>query len=215
MSGEGGGMRKVFCIGFHKTGTSSMARALRDLGYRVTGPNHAQDKEIAAKLEQVTAELSHRYDAFQDNPWPLVYRQMDALHPGSKFILTVRDEDKWYASSRNHFGRRNTPMRELIYGPAAAHPEDNEAVYKARMRRHNAEVEAYFRDRPDDLLVIDITRDGRWEPICAFLGHPVPDQPFPHANRHPYSFIAREAHLMRWRWIRLGRRLAKLAPGRG
>ena len=42
------------------------------------------------------------------------------------------------------------------------------------MRRHNREVREHFRDRPDDLLVIDLTRDGRWEPICEFLGHPVP-----------------------------------------
>ena len=29
---------------------------------------------------------------------------MDALYPGAKFILTVRDEDKWLASNLKHFG---------------------------------------------------------------------------------------------------------------
>ena len=73
---------KVFCVGFQKTGTTTMMHALTELGYRVTGPNHVRDKDIARKLGKLTTELSHRYDAFQDNPWPLVYREIDALHPG-------------------------------------------------------------------------------------------------------------------------------------
>ena len=213
-------VRKVFCIGFHKTGTTSMEQALRILGYRVTGPDHVHDPDIARTLHQVTAELSHRFDAFQDNPWPLVYKEMDALHPGSRFILTVRDAQKWYDSNRNHFRGKTTPMRALIYGPAAGRPNGNEEIYKARMRRHDQEVREYFRDRPDDLLVIDLTRDGRWEPICDFLGHPVPDLPFPHSNKVPYGFVPRAAGALRRHWGRLVRRIAKTAhpwhvgPGR-
>ena len=30
---------KIFCIGFHKTGTKSLGLALGILGYKVTGPN--------------------------------------------------------------------------------------------------------------------------------------------------------------------------------
>jgi Sulfotransferase domain len=211
-----GRVRKVFCIGFHKTGTTSMKQALRILGYRVTGPNNELDRDIAEKLGPLTEELSHRYDAFQDNPWPLVYREMDTLHPGSKFILTERDEDRWYASIRNHFRGKSTPMRKLVYGEAAGGPRDNEALYKARMRRHNQEVRDYFRDRPDDLFVLDVTRDGRWEPLCAFLGHPVPDVPFPHANKLSYSFLPRVGNSLRWRgWILLHRMgLAGPPPGR-
>ena len=205
---------KVFCIGFHKTGTTSMMAALKILGYRVTGPNHVFDKDIAEKLERVTTELSHQYDAFQDNPWPLVYKQMDALHPGSKFILTLRDEQKWYESNRNHFRGKNTPMRALIYGPAAAHPKGNEELYKGRMRRHNAEVIEYFRDRPDDLLVIDITREATWDPLCRFLGKPIPERPFPHANKREYGLIPRGTRALRKGWWMLGRRLGKLGPFR-
>lgn len=200
-------MRKVFCIGFHKTGTSSMRAALEILGYRVTGPDHTGDPDLAATLGRVTAEISQRFDAFQDNPWPLVFREMDALHPGARFILTVRDPQKWYDSNRNHFGSKTTPMRELIYGPGAGAPEGNEAVYKARLARHEREVRAYFRGRPDDLLELDLARDGRWEPLCGFLGHPVPDRPFPHANRIPYGPCGRLAAALRWRARRVRGRL--------
>jgi hypothetical protein len=52
-----------------------------------------------------------------------------------------------------------------------------------RMLTHNSDVIDYFRGRPKDLLVIDITREGNWEPICSFLDEPVPASAFPHANR--------------------------------
>jgi predicted naringenin-chalcone synthase len=48
----------------------------------------------------------------------------------------------------------------------------------ARYERHNEEVLASV--PADRLLVYDI-EDG-WEPLCAFLGVPVPDVPFPHLN---------------------------------
>ena len=118
---------KVFCIGFHKTGTTTMMHVLTELGYRVTGPNGVDSKNLARILGPLTVALSGRYDAFQDNPWPLVYREMDALHPGSKFILTIRDEQKWYNSFGNlsfsssrtscRASRRRSTMRTSISEP--------------------------------------------------------------------------------------------------
>lgn len=199
--------KKVFCIGFQKTGTTTMDQALRILGYRVTGPNHVRDADIAETYERIAAELSQQFDAFQDNPWPLVYRQMDALHPGSRFILTVRDEDRWFDSYRNHFeDRKASPMEVLVYGPEAAWLEGGPELYKGRMRRHNAEVREYFRDRPGDLLVLDVTKDHRWEPICDFLGDPVPDVPFPHSNQRKYTFLPPQIRsVLKKGWRKLGR----------
>ena len=181
---------KVFCIGFQKTGTTTMVEALKLLGYRVTGPDHVRDKDIAEKLERVTAELSHRFDAFQDNPWPLVYRQMDALHPGSKFILTVRDPQKWYESYRNHFeGVPSTPMQRTALRAPRSMTRSTTKVACAATTTRSVD---YFQDRPDDLLVIDVTRDHRWEPICAFLELPVPAAPFPHSNQRKFGFLPRK-----------------------
>lgn len=44
--------------------------------------------------------------------------------------------------------------------------------------RHNDEVKAYV--PPDRLLVFSVAEG--WEPLCAFLGVPVPDEPFPRLN---------------------------------
>ena len=130
----GGGVQesKVFGVGFHKTATTSLRRALQDLGYTVTGPNGRDEVDPAATMLDVAERLSNEFDAFQDNPWPLVYREMDRLHPGSRFILTLRPTDDWIRSVVSHFGGEDTAMRQWIYG--VGHPLGNEAVYTAIQR---------------------------------------------------------------------------------
>lgn len=174
-------MSKIFCIGFHKTGTSSLGAALAQLGYRVKGPVRTRDPHIAERLLKVTLPLVERYDAFQDNPWPILFRTLDERFPGSKFILTVRDPDAWLKSVVAHFGTRTTPMRQLIYG--AGCPLGHEAVYRDRFLKHEREVLEHFRDRPQDLLLLDLKQDNPWLPLCQFLDKPIPDSPFPHINQ--------------------------------
>lgn len=174
---------KVFGIGFHKTATKSLAMALHRLGYRVTGSNAVNDPDIARKALTMAYSLADEYDAFQDNPWPLLYRQMDARYPGSRFILTTRPVEKWIASVVRYFGERSTPMREWIYGAGKGSPLGNEDLYVARYEAHNSDVRAYFRHRPADLLEMSITEGDGWEKLCPFLGKPMPTGPFPHENK--------------------------------
>ena len=171
---------KVFCIGFHKTGTTSIATALATLGYRVTGPNGVRDPDIVSNALGLAHNLVAQYDAFQDNPWPVLYREMDESYPGSKFILMLRDPEAWIASQVRHFGLEETPMRRWIYG--AGCPQGNEAVYVRRFARHNAEVQEHFAGRPNDLLMMELAAGDDWSKLCPFLGKPVPDVPFPHLN---------------------------------
>ena len=73
-------------------------------------------------------------------------------------------------------------MRTWIYG--FGDPVGHEDVYRKRYDEHNADVRAYFAQRPDDLLVIDVTAGDGWDRLCPFLGVDVPDAPFPHRNSH-------------------------------
>ncbi len=173
---------KVFCIGFHKTGTTSLKMALMELGYRVTGPFARRDRNIGETVEAKAREIIAEYAAFQDNPWPIIYRFLDREYPGSKFILSLRPTDKWIASVVDHFGNSAPPMREWIYGPGKGNPVGNEDVYVERYERHNREVLDYFKDRPGDIITFDISAGDGWEKLCAFLGHPVPNTPFPWKN---------------------------------
>jgi hypothetical protein len=171
---------KVFGVGFHKTGTKSLASALTHLGYRVCGPNGVGNPNIAVEARQIAFELTEQYDAFQDNPWPIFYRELYHRYPDAKFILTIRPVDAWIRSAVQHFGTQSTPMREWIYGVGS--PRGNEESYVSRYQRHNREVMDYFSDKPKQLLVLDITAGEGWEKLCPFLDCEVPEIKFPYAN---------------------------------
>ena len=173
--------RKVFCIGFQKTGTTLLRRALQMLGYRATGPNGTQDPDIAASALGMALALATTFDAFADNPWPVLYKELDATFPGSQFILTTRDASAWIASMSRYFGVGETPMRSWIYG--AASPHGNAAKYVARYEEHNREVQRHFAGREADLLVMNLEEGDGWAKLCAFLGLAVPEGKFPHENR--------------------------------
>jgi len=176
--------QKVFCIGFHRTGTTSLAAAFRLLGYaRLTGPNGVNNPNIGNEVHEMVHALAPKFDVFLDNPWPLLYQDLDARYPGSRFILTLRSTESWIRSVVKYFGDVHTPMREWIYGPGCGCPKGKESIYIARYERHNREVQDYFRDRPGDLLVLRFTEGDGWEKLCPFLGKPIPSVAFPHLNR--------------------------------
>lgn len=202
---------KIFCIGFHKTGTTSLSFALNTLGYRVTGPNGVDDPDISSNVLQMVDDLVRRYDAFQDNPWPIAYKELDRKYPGSKFILTLRDSDAWIDSQVRHFGRQETPMRKWIYGVGC--PQGNEEIYLEVFERHNMEVLDYFKDRPHDLLVMNLAKRDGWEKLCPFLGVRIPDVEFPHANKatdRGQSWIRRQFRRAGYALDRLATRFAWL-----
>lgn len=174
--------KKVFGIGFHKTGTKSLGAALERLGYRTCGPRWAQQDDIAeTALPRALAEVP-LFDAFQDNPWPILFRELDHHFPDSKFILTLSPTEDWIARAIKYFGAKQTPMRHWIYG--AGSPLGNEQTYIDRYEAHNRAVQAHFRTRPDQLLVMPLITTPQWEPLCDFLGVETPvGQPFPHKNR--------------------------------
>lgn len=182
--GFGSKRRKVFGIGFHKTGTSSLRAALKLAGYRVAGPNFVTAPDIAETVHTRALKLCRRYDGFQDNPWPLLYEFLDRELPGSKFILTVRDPDGWIGSIQRHFGGGSTPMREWIYGTGRGDPTGNEEVYLRRYLDHNRAVRKYFAGRTDDFLVLDIIGGEGWSRLAPFLGVTAPSEPFPHRNAY-------------------------------
>src|SRR3990172_4553355 len=95
--------QKVFGLGFHKTGTSSLASALHVLGYKVCGQQNNLANDLTNGNIQSFIDLAKNYDGFEDDPWHLLYKEMDLAFPNSKFVLTDRDVDSWYKSCQNHF----------------------------------------------------------------------------------------------------------------
>lgn len=172
---------KIFCIGFQKTGTTSLGRALEVLGYRVCGPIGVTDPRIGRKALSWAVDKVPDYDAFQDNPWPLLYQEMDRLYPGSKFILTTRKPRSWIKSMRKYFGDYEAPAEMWIYGDGIT-PIKNPRKCLKRYKGHNKEVREYFKDRAGDFLEVDLGQGDAWETLCGFLGRPIPNVPFPFSN---------------------------------
>lgn len=176
---------KVFCVGFQKTGTTSLYFALKTLGLRVTGSVglDLSAEELAANGAALCIETMRDFDAAEDMPWPLYFRELDKAYPGSKFILSVRDADAWHASIDRHFGDVDTPMHRFVYGADAGRARGAKARWVERMIAHEIDVKSHFANRPDDLLVMDLEAGDDWTPLCAFLGVEIPPQPFPRKNR--------------------------------
>ena len=174
----------------HKTATTSLHTALEMLGFDSAHWKTAHWAKAIWKEMQIgpQSQTVNRHHALSDLPVPLLYEELDRGYPGSKFILTTRDEDKWIESVRKHWNPEFNRFRRawdsdpfthqvhrLVYGQKGF----NEELFRARYRRHNAEVLAYFADRPGDLLVMPMDEGAGWNELCLFLNCPIPQEPYP------------------------------------
>jgi sulfotransferase family protein len=181
--------RKYFAIGFNKTGTSSIHRVFLASGLYAT-----HDSRWGRKKNQI--EIWHR-QAFSDGG-PRNFARIDRAFPNSRFILNVRDLDAWLDSRIAHLQRtsQRKPRR-----PDGNWRDTDKAVQKwvrARNRHHGA-VLSYFRDRPDDLLVVNFIRDpDAASKIARFCGGPaMAEKPHENPNRAKQSpgYLAHRARI--------------------
>ena len=185
---------KIFCIGFYKTGTTTLFEALRILGYNTVNgdkPGSYPGADDGATLIQQIDAGNFRlptfelFDAFTDNPYFTIWRQIHAMFPDAKYILTVRDEGPWIASCVKFYrNRRIRPMRVWMFGRHAdpSRGPESRAAWLDAYRAHNAAVRDFFKGREHQFLELDPTREPGWQRVCAFLDAPIPDRPWPHAN---------------------------------
>ena len=173
---------KIFGIGLQRTGTSSLAAALRILGYRTL-------QTPVNVFNNIGDRCLEENDAFTDNPIPILYKELDQEYPGSKFICTIRNIDEWLASvkwlfstGRLHYNWKETPvvdeMHETLYGIS----QYDEDVFRATYFAYYHDVQLYFEDRPQDLLIMDFSHGEGWEELCPFLNKEIPSTEFPRLN---------------------------------
>jgi Sulfotransferase domain len=192
----------VIGAGFGRTGTLSLKGALEQLGFGpcyhmvevIEHPEHVGFWERAAAGDRVDwDQILSGYRAAVDWPACNFYAPLAEHYPEAKVILTERDPERWYESARATIFPRIT---------RAVAPGDAVALARARMQRaivieqafggeiaDRAHVLAVFREHlaavrrtiPPERLLVYRVADG-WAPLCRFLGRPVPDAPFPHAN---------------------------------
>ncbi len=124
-----------------------------------------------------------------DYPACSYWRELAEHYPQAKLVLTTRDADSWFDSvSETIFAPRmqatlvGTPvermMKGAIYDAFAAGSMQDRAFMTDWYEKRNAEVIAAL---PPERLLVFHPKQG-WEPLCEFLGVPVPDCPFPRVN---------------------------------
>ncbi len=170
---------KVFCIGFNKTGTSSMHRLFTQLGL---ASFHGYYSHIP-----VTDPLYREWQCFSDGDQH-DFALLDRTFPGSRFIVTTRPLADWLVSRIRHIEQRR---RMGATGPMREEYEKDPALavrrwVEARLEYHQR-VSAYFAGRPAALLVIDICTSRDPAQSCAaitrFLGlAPREGLELPHEN---------------------------------
>ncbi len=200
---------KIFCIGRNKTGTTSLKQALEDFGYRV-GNQHEAEKLFRFYKDRnfrPLIEYCESAEAFQDIPFSLPYTfvALDQAFPGSRFILTVREENAWFDSlvrfqTKMHGKGALPTIEDLKSDPycyrgfayetkkyAYGLPDDdlyNRERWIEHYRRHNAMVQDYFRCRPADLLTIDVSDPAAYRQLADFLGQTPRGDAFPWENQN-------------------------------
>jgi hypothetical protein len=202
---------KIFGIGYPKTGTSSLAESLVHLGYD-TFHHYGQPIWERSLVNDLSNLRSLEFDAYL-NVFPKAFYLYDSTFPNSKFILTTRESQSWLKSfTRQNRGldkqidNRDETFRAFLsrrgadldaasiytiieaiesFGSIRSHES---FIYK--LEQHTREVEYYFRDRPDDLLVLPLDSPNKSVLLSNFLSKEWPAGiKYPHrrGKKNPYQ----------------------------
>jgi hypothetical protein len=122
---------KVFGIGAHKTGTTSLAQAFHICGLKVGNQTAGEltSPQVRRGQYQPLLDYCRTADAFQDSPFAQgrVFVVLDAAFPGSRFVLTVREPAEWFRSYEAFTAKRygvapGQITREMVEGDAYLRP---------------------------------------------------------------------------------------------
>ncbi|XP_028515681.1 uncharacterized protein LOC110241704 isoform X3 [Exaiptasia diaphana] len=194
---------KFICAGLPKTGTKSIAHALRILGFKVWD----FDEQILYYMDEWLDFFQHGkpldfysmfkdVDAVVDLPSSFFFEEIMEAFPDAKVILSERDEESWAKSLKNQYDMLEKSYKKKIriffpqfrrflgillnYRMAALGVvwATCPHIYRKRYRWHNDRVKSVV---PKEKLLLYRVEHG-WKPLCEFTGKTIPDQPFPYLN---------------------------------
>ena len=197
---------KVIGAGFGRTGTLSLKVALEELGFGpcyhmtelINRPRHATFWQQSIHRQPVDWRAFFQpYQSTVDWPGCTFYRELMAVYPDAKVLLTVREPSKWYNSTEQTIYSveesiprwlrlllavvsGNFQVADKLIWQGTFHGRFADRAYAIEVfQQHIAEVKQVV---PAERLLVYDVQEG-WEPLCRFLGVPVPEgKPFPHLN---------------------------------
>lgn len=190
----------VIGAGVGRTGTYSLKLAINRLGL---GPCHHMEEVLLNAAAQVPlwsaavegrpdwAAIYRGYASAVDWPTAGFFRELNAAFPQAQFVLTTRSPESWLASFTATIykllaARDMVPESARAWHDMAVRVVDRTGFPlgldpDALRQRFEAHLEAVKATVPAERLLVYQVKEG-WEPLCAFLGVPVPDEPFPRTN---------------------------------
>lgn len=152
-------------------------------------------------------QMYEEVDAVVDLPAFFFWDEIHKAFPDAKIILTMRNsEDEWFRSLEKQVQTNDgfllfrlmeflSPtgvkafkfigtLGQIAFGGQPQPSFRRKTVINKQMaqkfyRQHNAYV---LHSAPKDKLLVYQCSEG-WDPLCEFLGVPVPNEPFPHKNK--------------------------------
>ena len=165
---------KVFCIGFNKTGTTTLGKSFELLGYRNSSYNkevwlnYYQNNEIIKILKYAA-----KFESFDDLPWlkedmiPI----LDKVFPNSKFVYLTRDRESWKKS-----------FLKWGYKKWGEYPDADKKWEE--YKRHEEFVLNYFKNRSkEDFIILDVKDEKGFLKLAEFLGKKTKREKFPVYNK--------------------------------
>jgi len=136
--------RKIFVIGFHKTGTTSLDTLFRSVGLN------------SVHTTIPVLSIIDKYDAYTDGSHEK-FAKYYAKYPNSLFILNTRPINKWLISKYKH-AKQSGFVNKSFWPPSDKKTygwiDDRETHYNNILR--------FFKDKPRQLMIVNIERHG-WE----------------------------------------------------
>ena len=198
---------RVIGAGLGRTGTASLKVALEQLGvgrcYHMREVMvNSRDADLwirAADGNPDWDQLLGDWGATLDYPACSFWREQADYYPSAKILLSTRDANKWFESTQ-----------ATIFSPAWVGWTKNSALgeffekavwnnFEGRIHDREFMVpyfERYVEDVvetvPKERLLVYEVKQG-WEPLCEFLGVPVPGTPFPRVNTREDTLRALES----------------------
>ena len=188
---------KVIGAGFGRTGTLSLKAALEQIGFGPCyhmvecfprGDTHFKLWAEARKGNAAWDAIFQGFNATVDFPAATSWRELAEYYPDAKVILSVRDAEGWWKSTQDtilspHWVEwtRNSIAGEFFNATIYDYFDGDVNTHDHMIHcfeQHIADVQANI---PEDRLLTFEARQG-WEPLCDFLGVPVPEGDFPRIN---------------------------------
>lgn len=177
---------RIWSIGFNKCGTTTLFRFFSNNGIASIHYGTSRDGALATIMynnylqgKPILSPQFEQYKAFFDleNVYAdppifinlMLFKELDANYPGSKFILNTRNKNDWINSRLAHVDKmKNKRYVDVLCAAYQINEAELIARWSQEWDAYHAEVLEYFKDRPQDLLIFNIDTD-KPEKICEFF----------------------------------------------